>query len=242
MDEIYELITKAQSGDKKAVDEIVEKNIGLIWSVVKKFTNRGHEPDDLFQIGAIGLIKCIEKFKIEYKVKFSTYAVPMIIGEIKRFLRDDGMIKISRPLKELHVKVKYLHDVILKETGEEPKLKDLAKRLNVELEELLLSLDACKDVESLYSIVHQGDGAPIYLIDKIANNNNISSDESAIVETITLNEIIDKLKPKEKEIIKLRYFKDKTQTEVAKEIGVSQVQISRIEKKVLEKLRKKIEL
>ncbi len=239
MEDIYELISKAQAGDKKATEEIVENNIGLIWSVVKKFTNRGHDADDLFQIGAIGLIKCIKKFNLEYDVKFSTYAVPMIIGEIKRFLRDDGMIKISRPLKELHVKVKYLHDTMLKETGEEPKISEMAKRLNVNIEELLLSMEACKDIESLYSVVYQGDGNSIYLIDKISSQ---GSEEDVIIENLTLNEILDKLKPKEREIIKLRYFQDKTQTEVAYEVGVSQVQISRIEKKVLETMRRHIKV
>ncbi len=239
MDEVYELIKKSQEGDKIATDELVKNNVGLIWSVVKKFTNRGYEADDLFQIGAIGLIKCINKFDTSFDVKFSTYAVPMIMGEIKRFIRDDGMIKISRPLKELSIKSKYLYDSILKETGEEPTVKELASKLNVSLEDLIVALDANRDIESLYSTVHQGDGAPIYLIDKVGDK---ISEEEKLVDNLTLNDAIEKLKPKEQEVIKLRYFQDKTQTEVAKKIGVSQVQVSRIEKKVLKAMRQCIEV
>ncbi len=237
MDEVYELIKKSQAGDKTATDMLVKQNIGLIWSVVKRFTNRGYEPDDLFQIGAIGLIKCINKFDTSFEVRFSTYAVPMIMGEIKRFIRDDGMIKISRPLKELSIKYKYLYDSIVKETGEEPTINELASKLNVKAEDLIVALDANRDIESLYSTVHQGDSTPIYLIDKVSNK---GSEEETLLNNITLNDAIEKLKPKEKEVIKLRYFQDKTQTEVAKKIGVSQVQVSRIEKKVLKMMRQTI--
>ncbi len=239
MDKVYELIKRSQEGDKEAIDILVQENVGLIWSVVKKFTNRGYDADDLFQIGAIGLIKCIKKFDTSYDVKFSTYAVPMIMGEIKRFIRDDGMIKISRPLKELSMKAKFLYDSILKETGEEPTVNEVASKLNVSVEELIVATEANKDIESLYSTVHQGDGSPIYLIDKVANN---GSEEETVVDNLTLNEVIQKLKPKEQEVIKLRYFQDKTQTEVAKKIGVSQVQVSRIEKKVLKSMRECIEV
>jgi RNA polymerase sporulation-specific sigma factor len=237
MDEVRELIKRAQAGDKSASDTLVEQNMGLIWSVVKKFIGRGYEPDDLFQLGAIGLIKCINKFDLSYDVKFSTYAVPMIVGEIKRFLRDDGLIKVSRPLKEIAKKAKYMEESIIQKTGQQPTVSELAAAVEIEAEDLILALEAGKEVESLTATIYQGDGSPIYLIDKLTKNNN---NENTIVDMLTLRETINKLKPKEKEIIMLRYFSEKTQTEIAAQVGVSQVQVSRIEKKVLEGIRKQL--
>ncbi len=231
----FELIKLAQTGDRQACDTLVKENMGLIWSVVRKFSNRGYELDDLFQIGAMGLVKCINKFDLNYDVKFSTYAVPMIIGEIKRFIRDDGMIKVSRTLKELAIKGKYTQEQIAKETGEMPTISEVARRLEVDVEDLALALEANKEVESLYATVYQGDGTPVFLIDKIEQD---SDSEEKIVDSISLQEVIDRLSPKERRIIELRYFKDKTQSQVALEVGVSQVQVSRIEKKVLENMRK----
>ncbi len=231
----FELIKLAQKGDREACDTLVKENMGLIWSVVRKFSNRGYELDDLFQIGAMGLVKCINKFDLNYDVKFSTYAVPMIIGEIKRFIRDDGIIKISRSLKELAIKGKYVQEQILKERGEAPTISEVAMRLEVDVEDLALALESNREVESLYATVYQGDGSPVFLIDKIEQGSN---NEEKIVDSISLNEVIEKLPPKEKQIIELRYFKDKTQSQVAQEVGVSQVQVSRIEKKVLENMRK----
>ncbi len=231
----FELIKLAQKGDREACDTLVKENMGLIWSVVRKFSNRGYELDDLFQIGAMGLVKCINKFDLNYDVKFSTYAVPMIIGEIKRFIRDDGIIKISRSLKELAIKGKYVQEQILKERGETPTLSEIAMKLEVDVEDLALALESNREVESLYATVYQGDGSPVFLIDKIEQGSN---NEEKIVDSISLNEVIEKLPPKEKQIIELRYFKDKTQSQVALEVGVSQVQVSRIEKKVLENMRK----
>lgn len=238
MDRIRELIKKSQDGDRQAQDILVQENMGLIWSVVKKFTNRGYDPEDLFQIGAIGLIKCIQKFDLSYDVKFSTYAVPMIVGEIKRFLRDDGLIKISRPIKEIAQKAKYAQEELLQKNGKPPTISELAQTLDVDQEDLLLALDASKEVESLHATIYQGDGSPIYLIDKLARN---SDNESTIVDIIALKEIIKKLKPKEREIIMLRYFSEKTQTEIAGQVGVSQVQVSRIEKKALNTIRAHLE-
>ncbi len=231
----FELIKLAQNGDREACDTLVKENMGLIWSVVRKFSNRGYELDDLFQIGAMGLVKCINKFDLSYDVKFSTYAVPMIIGEIKRFMRDDGIIKISRSLKELAIKGKYVQEQILKERGETPTLSEIALQLEVDVEDLALALESNREVESLYATVYQGDGSPVFLIDKIEQGSN---NEEKIVDSISLNEVIEKLPPKERQIIELRYFKDKTQSQVAQEVGVSQVQVSRIEKKVLESMRK----
>jgi len=232
-----ELIAKAQEGDKEALDTLVNENIGLVWSVVKKFTNRGYEADDLFQIGAIGLIKCIQKFDMAFEVKFSTYAVPMIIGEIKRFLRDDGLIKISRPLKELARKAKYLQEELQQQNGKPPSLLELAEKLDVDIDELSVALDSSREVESLYQAVYQGDGNPVFLMDKLEQE---VDEETRNVDILTLNEVLEKLGPKERQIINMRYFDDKTQTETAKEIGISQVQVSRIEKKVLGTLKNQL--
>lgn len=237
MDETLELIKRVQMGDEDAKARIIELNIGLIWSVVKKFGNRGYEAEDLFQIGAIGLIKCINKFDFNFEVKFSTYAVPMIMGEIKRFMRDDGMIKVSRPLKEMSTKAKYMQDALAKKNGRQPTIGELAEAINVDTEDLIMAMEAGMEVESLYATVHQGDGGSIYLIDKLDRDD---FGEGNMIDSIALKEIISKLDPKERKVIMLRYFSDKTQSEVAKEIGVSQVQVSRIEKKVLQDLRKSL--
>ena len=228
------LIKRAQEGDDTAAEQLIKENSGLIWSVVKKFTKRGYEPDDLYQIGAIGLLKCIRKFDSGYDVKFSTYAIPMIIGEIKRFLRDDGLIKISRPLKELATKARYVQEQLIARLGRQPTIGELAQELGVDVEDLVVAIEAGLDVESLHATIYQGDGSPIYLIDKVAQNMD-SGDKSITV--MALKQLIGRLKPKERQVIVLRYFQDKTQMEVAKAIGVSQVQVSRIEKKVLQSLK-----
>jgi len=234
MDKTLELIKLAQSGDKEATEKIVKENSGLVWSVVKRFSGRGYEAEDLFQIGSIGLLKCIQKFDMQYDVKFSTYAVPMIMGEIKRFIRDDGMIKVSRPLKELAVKAKYAQDLLAAKYGRQPTIHELADEVGAEVEDLVVAMEAGLEVESLYSTIHQGDGNPIYLIDKLDQND----DGASMVDSIAIKQIIGKLKPNERQIIMLRYFQDKTQMEIAKEIGVSQVQVSRIERRVLQAIRK----
>ena len=239
MDNTLQLILASQNGDSAARDRIVAENTGLIWSVVKKFVGRGYDLEDLFQIGSIGLMKCIDKFDISYGVKFSTYAVPMIMGEIKRFLRDDGMIKVSRPLKEMAMKAKYMQENLQHATGKPPTMSELAAALDTNVEELAYAMDAGSDVESLYTVVHQGDGSPVYLLDKldIASDNN----DEGMIDKIALREIIRGLAPKERQVIIMRYFQDKTQSQIARAIGVSQVQVSRIEKRVLNTLRMKLE-
>jgi len=235
MNTTYELIQQAQDGNQEAKEKLVEENMGLIWSVVRKFTNRGYDADDLFQIGSIGLLKCINKFDLNYQVKFSTYAVPMIMGEIKRFLRDDGMIKVSRPLKEIAIKAKYTSDALAKKSGRQPTLSEVAEALGIEVPELVVAMESGMEVESLHSTVHQGDGGtPVYLIDKLDQNEGESEN---IVDIIALKQMILKLESRERQVILMRYFQDKTQSEIAGEIGVSQVQVSRIEKKVLKMMR-----
>jgi RNA polymerase sporulation-specific sigma factor len=237
MDKTLELIQRAQQGDKEATERIVKENSGLVWSVVKRFGGRGYESEDLFQIGSIGLLKCIQKFDMEFDVKFSTYAVPMIMGEIKRFIRDDGIIKVSRPLKEMAVKAKYAQESFVSKNGRQPTINELAAEIGADAEELVMAMESGLEVESLYSTIHQGDGNPIYLIDKLDQNEDAGNN---MVDTIAIKEIIGKLKPKERQIILLRYFYDKTQMEIAKEIGVSQVQVSRIERRVLQTIRENL--
>jgi len=242
-DRTLALVELARRGNSDAKDLIVRENSGLIWSVVRKFMNRGHEAEDLFQIGAIGLIKCIDKFDTSYQVKFSTYAVPMIMGEIKRFIRDDGMIKVSRPLKEMAAKVHYMREQMTHSNGKEPTVSEIAVALDASVEELVLAVDACREVESLYSTASRGDGSgtPVYLIDKLGRTGaNQTDDANTLVDVIALKQIINQLDPKSRKVIIMRYFKEKTQAETAAVLGVSQVQVSRIEKKVLKILKEKL--
>jgi len=234
MTSTLELIARAQAGDNDAAEQLIKENSGLIWSVVKKFAKRGYEPDDLYQIGSIGLLKCIRKFDASFEVKFSTYAIPMIIGEIKRFLRDDGMIKVSRPMKELATKARYITEMLTAKLNRQPTMNELAAEIGCTTEELIVATEAGHDVESLHATIYQGDGSPIFLIDKVAQ---ATDDAEHKINILTLKQLIERLKPKERQVIILRYFQDKTQMEVAKAIGVSQVQVSRIEKKVLKALK-----
>jgi len=233
-----ELIKKAKKGDKQAQSILVENNIGLVWSIVRRFQNRGYEVDDLFQIGSIGLIKAINKFDPAFEVKFSTYAVPMIIGEIKRFIRDDGIIKVSRSLKELSVKVRITKEIMSKELGREPSINEMAERLKVTPEDIVVAMEAGYTPESLYNSLGENDNSQSMLIDKIDGDRGIS--ESDLIDRIDLQQVIDTLKPRERQIIILRYFKEKTQVQIAKLLGISQVQVSRIEKKILSDIREKI--
>lgn len=243
MDELYEketldLIEYAKAGNKDAQSVLVEKNVGLVWSIVRRFQNRGYETEDIFQIGCIGLIKAINKFDCSFDVKFSTYAVPMIIGEIKRFIRDDGIIKVSRSLKELSNKARVTKEIMSKELGREPSISEISAKLGIPVEELVMAMEANCTPESLYSTVGDSDNSSTLLIDKIANESN--NNEVDLVDRIDLRKVLDTLKPREKQIIVLRYFKEKTQVQIAKMLGISQVQVSRIEKKILEDIRKKI--
>ena len=194
--------------------------------------------DDLFQIGCIGLIKAIDNFDTSFGVKFSTYAVPMITGEIKRFLRDDGMIKVSRSLKEIAGRAKTAREFLSSKYNREVTVEEIAQELEITPEELVMALESNADVESLYKTIYQGDGNDIYLIDKLEENDNQNEE---ILNKIVLDELLCALNEKEQKIVKLRYFMDKTQTEIAKEIGISQVQVSRLEKKILKQMRQKLE-
>lgn len=233
-----ELIEKAKNGDKEAQSIMVEQNMGLVWSIVRRFQNRGYDLEDLFQIGCIGLIKAINKFDTSFNVKFSTYAVPMIIGEVKRFIRDDGLIKVSRSLKETSNKIKITKEIMLKELGREPSVVEVAERLDITPEDIAMALEATYTPEYLYNSILEGDNTPILLIDRVESE--AYPTESEIIDKITLMQILDTLEPREKQIIVLRYFEEKTQAQIAKMLGISQVQVSRLEKKILKELREKI--
>jgi len=235
---ILEMIEKAKAGDKQHQSILVEKNVGLVWSIVRRFQNRGYETDDLFQIGCIGLIKAIHKFDRSFDVKFSTYAVPMIIGEIKRFIRDDGIIKVSRSLKETSNKARITKEIMSKELGREPSISEISQRLEIPVEELVMAMEAGCSPESLYSTVMEGDNSSVLLIDRI--NNEGSENEIDLIDKIALRQVLETLPAREKQIIILRYFKEKTQVQIAKMLGISQVQVSRIEKRILEDIKKKI--
>ncbi|MCX7883773.1 MAG: RNA polymerase sporulation sigma factor SigF [Caloramator sp.] len=234
-DEVIELVKKSQMGDKEAQDRLVRANVGLVSVIVKKFLNRGYEYEDLFQIGCIGLVKAIKNFNSNFNVKFSTYAVPMIMGEIKRFIRDDGIIKVSRNMKETAKKVKIAKEKLVKEYGREVTIEEISKELSITSEDIVLSLESLNAPEYLYDTIHQDDGAPVLLIDKISEEKDYGSD---VTDKVALKEIINGLEPRARQVIILRYFKDMTQSEIAQILGISQVQVSRIEKKVLDYMRK----
>ena len=239
MDHTIALIRKSHDGDEQARVQLVEENVGLMWCVVKRFYGRGVEPEDLFQIGSIGLLKAIDKFDVSYDVKFSTYAVPMISGEIKRFLRDDGMIKVSRSLKELSYKAYMMREKLQETLQREPTLEELAQRLEVDKEDLVMALDSANEVESLYKPVYQKDGNEVALVDKLEEK---EAQEDKILNHMLLKQLLESLEKDARQLIYLRYFANKTQTEVGKELGISQVQVSRMEKKILKTLRGKIEM
>lgn len=232
-----ELIRMSKQGDKTARDRVVTENVGLVWSIVRRFMGRGHEAEDLFQIGSIGLMKAIDKFDLSYEVKFSTYAVPMITGEIKRFLRDDGMIKVSRSLKETAGKIRMMRETLESKNGREPTIEEIGEALELAKEEVVMALESGAEVESLYKTIYQGDGNAIFLIDKIEQTND-SSDE--MIDHMALKEVMNSLDEKEKNIIRMRYFKNKTQTEIAQQLGISQVQVSRLERKILRTMRERM--
>lgn len=234
MDRIHNLIKEARNGNSEAFECIVNENIGLVWSVVKKFQGRNIENDDLFQLGSMGLVKAVKNFNFEYDVKFSTYAVPMIMGEIKRFLRDDGIIKVSRGLKETAYKALKAKEVLRLKYDREPTIEEIAEHINIDRETLVMALNSARDVDSIDRKIENEKGKEMNVIDTIAAEEDKSC---AIVDRIMLDTAIEHLDEREKMIVKMRYMEELTQSDVAKKIGVSQVQVSRLEKKILKKLR-----
>ena len=244
MKEISVLIARAQEGDREAREVLIEKNLGLVHHIVKRFAGRGYEMEDLFQIGTIGLIKAIDKFDLSYEVQFSTYAVPMITGEIKRFLRDDGPIRISRTLKENGWKVKQAAQKLAHSLGRDPSLEEIAAETGMEREDVVLAMEAGVEVESIYKTVYQSDGNEIQLLDKVAagGGSGVWEDEEKdrLLNHMLLEQLLEELPEADRDLIRMRYFENMTQSEVAKNLGISQVQVSRLEKKSLLSMRHKV--
>jgi len=253
VEELSVLIARSQAGEREAREVLIENNLGLVHHIVRRFAGRGYELEDLFQIGSIGLMKAIDKFDLSLGVKFSTYAVPMIAGEIKRFLRDDGPVKISRTIKENGLKVSFARQKLQTETGREPTLSELSAETGLSTEEIVVAMEAATTVESIYSAVYQDDGSEVYLVDKVVRGANSSVGSSLVgvadnrdpekeelLNHILLKQLLDSLELSERELICMRYFQNKTQMEVAAVLGVSQVQVSRMEKKILLRLREQV--
>lgn len=227
-------IMEAQNGNKTAMEKLINVNNGLIWSIVKRFLDRGYEADDLYQVAVMGFMKSIKKFDTSFEVKLSTYAVPYILGELKRFIQTDGPIKISRSIKELLYKISEIEKEYLKK-GKEISIEELSKEIGVSKEEIIVALESKKPVNSIYEDEKDDDGLSI--ADKLSSN---IDEQTLITNKLVISELIENLEDREKQVILLRYFRGKTQTEVAKVIGVNQVQISRIEKKVLDAMKRKL--
>lgn len=243
MDDTKELILRAHNGDKAARDKLVLENMGLVYSVSRRFAGRGYELEDINQIGTIGLIKAIDKFDDSFDVRFSTYAVPMIAGEIKRFLRDDGMLKVSRSLKENGYRIKKASDELVSQNGREATIEELAAATELSVEDVVMALEANTDVESIYRTIYQNDGNEVYLVDKLSGSSGdtvrdeFAGAQEQLLNSILLEQLLAELDELEGKLIMLRYFKEMTQTQVADKLGISQVQVSRLEKKILRKLR-----
>lgn len=237
MDHTKELIKRAQEGDKEARDRLIEENMGLVYSVARKYTGRGCEMEDIIQIGVIGLIKGVDRFDLSYDVRFSTYAVGMIIGEIKRFLRDDGMVKVSRSIKENALRIRRAREELSHSLMREPTMEEIAATAELEVEDVIVAQEAMQEVESIHKTIYQSDGNEIFLVDRLAVEND---EKEELLNHMLVNSLLEELTEEDRKIIHMRYYENKTQTEVAKEFGISQVQVSRLEKKILLAMRKKV--
>lgn len=233
------IIERAQNGSKEDMTKLIEDNSRLVWSIVRRFNGRGYDIEDLYQIGSIGLIKAIQRFDASFEVRLSTYAVPYILGEIKRFIRDDGPIKISRSIKELNIKIIELQKEYLNKYGKEITLEQLAKELKTSKEDIAMALDSARPVNSIEDSQYRDNKTDktISLIDQLSSGKD---EENEITNRITIKKLISELKDNEKEVILLRYYKGKTQMQVAKILGITQVQVSRIERKVLDNMKRKL--
>ncbi len=229
---VRELIVESQSGSESARDELVISNQRLVWAVVQRFLGRGYEAEDLFQIGCIGLMKAVDKFDLSYDVKFSTYAVPMIIGEIQRFLRDDSPVKVSRSLKETARNIRRTRDDLAKQFGRQPRINEVAEAMGMEASEIVLAQEAIRAPASIHETVFENDGDPIFLGDQIAD-----ADQEKWFERLALHDVLSRLPERERLIVYERFFRDKTQSEVAEMLHISQVQVSRLEKRILQTMR-----
>ncbi|TCP59546.1 RNA polymerase sporulation-specific sigma factor [Tumebacillus sp. BK434] len=231
-EQVKGLIASSQAGDDSARESLIVSNQRLVWSVVQRFLNRGYEADDLFQIGCIGLMKAIDKFDLSYDVRFSTYAVPMIIGEIQRFLRDDSTVKVSRSLKETARQVRRTRDELAKKLGRQPHINEVAQAMGMEPTEVVFALESMRQPASIHETVFENDGDPIYLMDQISDET-----QNKWFDKLALHDALARLPERERLIVFMRFFRDKTQAEVAEVLGISQVQVSRLEKKILQIIR-----
>ena len=236
-DEKRDLLIKAKSGDTVARTKLIDGNLRLVLSIIQRFTNRGENLDDLFQVGCIGLIKAVDNFNTELDVKFSTYAVPMIIGEVRRYLRDNTSIRVSRSIRDLAYRALQAREQLAANMSKEPTVDDIAKALNEKREDVAEALEAIVEPISLYDPVYSDGGDSIYVVDQISDNDN--TDESWL-EDIALKEAMKKLTSREKKIVNMRFFNGKTQMEIAEEIGISQAQVSRLEKCALDRIKKQM--
>lgn len=238
-DNDMKIIERAQNGNKDDMTKLIENNNGLIWSIVRRFNGRGYDIEDLYQIGSIGFIKAIQRFDTSFEVRLSTYAVPYILGEIKRYIRDDGPIKVSRSIKELNVKIKELQKEYFNKYGRDITLEEISKELRISKEEITMALDSTRPVDSIEDAKYTDSKSDktISILEQISTGRD---EQTEITNKITIKNLISELEDEEKEIIMLRYYKQKTQMQVSKILGISQVQVSRIERKILEKMRKKL--
>ncbi|MBO5371230.1 MAG: SigB/SigF/SigG family RNA polymerase sigma factor [Lachnospiraceae bacterium] len=238
MDVVTALIKQAHEGDKEAREKLISDNMGLVWSIVRRFEHRGHEKEELFQIGCIGLMKAIDKFDTGYDVRFSTYAVPMIMGEIKRFLRDSSMMKVSRSLKENGWKVKKASDALSQRLGRDATMQEISVEVGLSVEEIVEAIEANEEVVSIYQPVYQSDDSEIYLVDQVSGGGMPKTEE--LVNHLLLEQLLAELNEEEKELIDLRYFKEMTQSQIALKLGISQVQVSRMERRILLRMKKSV--
>jgi RNA polymerase sporulation-specific sigma factor len=233
--EVRALVARAQSGDKEARERLVEGNLRLVRSLVARFSATSADPEDLFQLGCIGLLKAIDRFDLAYDVRFSTYAVPLILGEIRRHLRDDGPVRVSRSLKQLAQQARKVRERLAADMGRDPTVGEVARELGVSADEVIEAMDGARPPASIHQTIHEGDGDPIYLLDQLAAEDG--QKEGLWLDRVALREGLDQLEPRERMVILLRFFRDKTQTEVASVLGCSQVQVSRLERRALERIR-----
>ena len=234
--ETIELIKQARTGDKVAREQVIKQNMPLVYSIVRRFAGRGHDLEDLGQIGSIGLIKAVDNFNLDYDVKFSTYAVPLITGEIKRFLRDDGMVKVSRTLKENGYRIRREAEILAGRLGRDATLEELSAATELKKEDIVMALEAGNEVESLHKTVYQKEGSEISLMDRIPSERDESE---AVLNRLMLDQLLTELEDRERRLIELRYFHDKTQMQVAELLEMNQVQVSRMEKQILRSMRQK---
>lgn len=235
--EMQEMMIKIKGGNNDVRDEFITGNLRLVLSVIQRFTNRGDSPDDLFQVGCIGLIKALNNFDMSHGVKFSTYAVPMIIGEVRRYLRDNNAIRVSRSVRDTAYRALAVKERLSREVLREPTVAEIAKEMELETEEVVMALDAIQEPVSLYEPVFHDEGDAIYVMDQVRDTKNT---DAQWIENLSLSEALKKLSPRERNIIELRFFEGKTQMEVADEIAISQAQVSRLEKNALKAMRKQM--